>query len=59
MSFELDSLWQRVFEATGKRMRPPRKMYMVGLEKRMKLDSIPIFNSWLKEKLVVKEQPER
>lgn len=41
-------------------MRPPRKMHMVGLEKRMKLNRIPIFNSWLKEeKPVVKEQPER
>lgn len=41
-------------------MRPPRKVYMVGLTERAQFSGIPIIKSWIKEeKLVVKKQPER
>lgn len=41
-------------------MRPPRRVYMTGLNKRAQLSGVPIFKNWIKDKQqVVKEQPER
>lgn len=41
-------------------MRPPRKVYMVGLKERAQFSGIPINKSWIKkEKRVVKKQLER